>query len=986
MATLKERLRRHKRPLVLLFYSAIIILVVFIAKNEISDLSGEKMRTALIALPAHSIWATLGLGLLAFTATGLYDAAASRHFNVDLSLGTSAKIGWISQAFNNFAGLGGLTGGTIRAKYYQRAGADSERAINVTLCVWAANLVGLFLLLLLTLPFGIAYDRGLWFVPAVACLYIPLYFYGGGLKVALLKPLRLQTFRQKLTMTVASVLDWGAAAVFFWWCLELFIDGSTVWGATFVYATATLVGLLSFVPAGLGTFDVTCITLLTAMGHDSSGIVLAIVIYRVAYYLIPWILSTIYWLGETLLPKLRSTRTNTSESLLINVLWLGVLTSGILLIFSVLTPDFYNRVRLLSRFSPRFVHEASGITTLLVGVMLIVLAWGIRARVARVYPVCMGLLVIGALASLMRGLNYEEAIYLSIFALLLYHCRKSFVNAPLRLSVKNFTITFLSVVGIPLMIFLWKTHHSHNLLRPYPRHHPGNIVYHATFYALVVIVIAVLLLFSRGQRLEFVPPTRQDAKKFEEFLEKHGGNEYSHLFFLGDKQVFYSSDNSVALLYRPDNNNLVVLGDPIGDESRFENAIDEFVRMGESHRMNVAIYELSARHLATCADQGFTFVKIGEDASVNLSTYSNVGNKGKVFRRMRNRMGEKGTHFEMVEPPFSNEFLAELRDVSDSWLGKRSELGFSLGAFNVDYLNRAPVAIVRGEERIEGFASLMPSRSGVASVDLMRIRPDAPGGTMDGIFVSLIEWARDSGYQYFNLGMAPMSNTGNAVYSGSKQKVIRYIYDFGNRAYNFHGLRSYKEKFRPLWTSRYLVYRNASVLVSTLLSILSVIHRPTTAMAIGRDDLDSHLSPTETPRGQALAHVPSVSTQQNQEQQQGVEAGDDTRSTHDGEIEKPTANKKSTNSSAAKSRKTQKNPGSHHRSSAPSSSSDEAKNSGQSSLATGDQSSLATGDLSDIAHASHRSHHSEEQSNNVSSSNAPAENAVSHEAGDSHQL
>lgn len=108
---------------------------------------------------------------------------------------------------------------------------------------------------------------------------------------------------------------------------------------------------------------------------------------------------------------------------------------------------------------------------------------------------------------------------------------------------------------------------------------------------------------------------------------------------------------------------------------------------------------------------------------------------------------------------------------------------------------------------------------------------------MDGIFVSLIEWARDAGYEYYNLGMAPLSNTGRAVYSGSKQKVVRYIYDFGNRAYNFKGLRSYKEKFRPEWTSRYLVYRNAGVLVSTLLSVLDVIHRPPQASAIGVRDV-----------------------------------------------------------------------------------------------------------------------------------------------------
>ena len=108
----------------------------------------------------------------------------------------------------------------------------------------------------------------------------------------------------------------------------------------------------------------------------------------------------------------------------------------------------------------------------------------------------------------------------------------------------------------------------------------------------------------------------------------------------------------------------------------------------------------------------------------------------------------------------------------------------------------------------------------------MRIRPDAPGGTMDGLFVSLIEWAKEAGYHAFNLGMAPLSNTGSSRHSRAQEKIVRYVYDFGNRVYNFRGLRSYKEKFKPKWISRYLIYSGASSLVPTLLALLSAVQHP----------------------------------------------------------------------------------------------------------------------------------------------------------------
>ena len=840
MKKIVDVVKAHPRIARYTFYTLMAIGVFLVARGEFETISGPSMAELFTEVPRPTLLAIVVGGTLAFTATGAYDIFASRHFGVKIPIRTSLKIGWVAQAFNNFAGLGGLTGGTIRAKYYAKAGADKDTALKITLAVWASNLIGLFVMLVATLPFAIKYDRGgLWIVPLVMSLYIPLYFWGGKLKIGKIdlsrSPFALQNFKQKTEMTFASLFDWVVAGVYFWACVLLFIPEADLWLSLFVYSTGTLVGLISFIPGGLGTFDLTVATLFKGVGYDTTRLLLAIIVYRVCYYAIPWILASLYGASELLAPKIGLGDKRKREDTLVTVLWIGTLLAGVVLIISVFSPAISRRFDILNNIVPHGVIEASRMTTLLIGIMLIILSRGIRARVARIWGISFTIMVAGAATSIAKGLDWEEALILLVLSTILFSVRSAFNRAPLKLTAKGFVVSALTIVGIPLGIFLWRLYHDHQIERPFPDH--GTALRHTFFYGALCVILTLTILFSRGGRLEFTPPTEEDVARYEEFLAKYGGNEYSHLFFLGDKHVFYSAKGNVALLYRPHRNNLIILGDPIGDEKCFEAAIDEFVRLAEEHRMNVAIYELSAKYLATCADQGFTFVKIGEDAMLNLETYSNVGNKGKIFRRMRNRMEEKGTHFELIEPPFTQEFLDEVRSVSDAWIGKREEMGFSLGRFDPAYLGRAPIAVVRNEKRIEGFASIMPASPNVASIDLMRIRPDAPGGTMDGIFVSLIEWARDAGYEYYNLGMAPLSNTGRAVYSGSKQKVVRYIYDFGNRAYNFKGLRSYKEKFRPEWTSRYLVYRNAGVLVSTLLSVLDVIHRPPQASAIGVRDV-----------------------------------------------------------------------------------------------------------------------------------------------------
>ena len=94
---------------------------------------------------------------------------------------------------------------------------------------------------------------------------------------------------------------------------------------------------------------------------------------------------------------------------------------------------------------------------------------------------------------------------------------------------------------------------------------------------------------------------------------------------------------------------------------------------------------------------------------------------------------------------------------------------------------------------------------------------------MDSTFISLFDWGKEQGYKYFNLGMAPMANVGNKPYSHGIDKLLSYVYDYGNKVYNFKGLRGYKEKYHPFWTNKYIVYKNNRVLPGVLIALLGVV-------------------------------------------------------------------------------------------------------------------------------------------------------------------
>src|SRR5690606_20608116 len=102
----------------------------------------------------------------------------------------------------------------------------------------------------------------------------------------------------------------------------------------------------------------------------------------------------------------------------------------------------------------------------------------------------------------------------------------------------------------------------------------------------------------------------------------------------------------------------------------------------------------------------------------------------------------------------------QLRAISDIWLKEKGhrEKGFSVGRFDPAYIARFDCAVVRQAGRIVAFANIWATQDkSELSIDLMRHDRDIPYGTMDFLFVRLIQWGAAQGYRWFTLGLAPLS-------------------------------------------------------------------------------------------------------------------------------------------------------------------------------------------------------------------------------------
>jgi phosphatidylglycerol lysyltransferase len=91
---------------------------------------------------------------------------------------------------------------------------------------------------------------------------------------------------------------------------------------------------------------------------------------------------------------------------------------------------------------------------------------------------------------------------------------------------------------------------------------------------------------------------------------------------------------------------------------------------------------------------------------------------------------------------------------------------------------------------------------------------------MDFLFLALLQHSKEQGYGQFYLGLSALAGVGEAPTSARIEKVIHYLYEHLNQFYNFKGLHAYKEKFRPRWEPRYLVFPNYRSLMPIVVALI----------------------------------------------------------------------------------------------------------------------------------------------------------------------
>ena len=857
--SIKLFIYKHWKLIIKLAVAGLLLFLIIRGGSDlIRDIDFYEIYGTIRSLTFLQVILLFTLGLAATASMTLYDYAVIRYFEHTIKPMLFFNIAFVANSLNNLMGMGGLAGATARTIMLRKNNLDLNVSLYYNMLLAPATPTGLSLLgfWLLVQPgaAGGVMARYPWIYIGIigVVLILPAFFFldriidrykkkDDGINMH-------RSVHLKLRLVAISFAEWIAAALFFYYIVSIYAPSADFKMILGVYSLAAIAGIMSFLPGGIGSFDLIALIGLQQAGIGVSDAMAVLILFRCFFFLIPAFLGVSFLLlnltmdrNEKMLSYASITEFGFFSNMMryyktysdfINVLLsILVFSAGTVMLFSAIKPGIEGRVALISQYIPVAFLNFSQIASIVIGFLLCVLSVEILYKVKRSYTLAIWLLSAGGIFTFLKGLDFEEGLFLLVVLLLLRFSKPSFYrfSIPVRLS-KVLFLSFLGFAGILLYYVvsdrITVEFIAHNL---YPERLVGvygDVLLHSVV-TFVIFTLFLIVLQLKKPRIEDDPLYEApDFERLSRFLEDQKGDALSHLLFLGDKNLFWAAEGKIVIPYAKYRDLIVVLGDPVGEQDSLSAAIQEFQNFLDKYGYEAAFYEVTDRNFKAYHENGYYFFKLGEEAIVDLEAFSLAGVSKRNQRHTINSFRKKGYSFEIIDPPFDEGFFAQCREISEEWLGGRREKGFSMGWHDEEYLQRSPIATLRDPDgELLAFVSLMPSYDGNLSMstDLMRLRKEVPHGTMDFIFLSLIQYLQENNFKYFNLGMAPLSNVGISPYSHSKEKIARLAFTYGKFFYSFEGLRKYKEKYDPVWRPRYLAYPQLISLPATLLQISMLV-------------------------------------------------------------------------------------------------------------------------------------------------------------------
>ncbi|MBL4995671.1 lysyl-tRNA synthetase [Enterococcus xinjiangensis] len=828
-------IKEHSLILKLIFFGSVLVFVANQVANIANGMSWQDIWQRMGQQSHMTILLMILAGLLGVTPMLLYDWVTIRVLEKQGKPKMERKefllAAWVTNTINNLAGFGGVVGASLRASFYGKQ-TNRKMVLATVSKVALFMLTGLSVWSFLTFidVFFIQSEsifRSYWIWLFGGSFLAPVIFFFAYLKR---KTLFFEFYPKGLLgLLLASFGQWtGALAVFLIIGKLMRIDISML-SIYPMFMIATLIGMLTMVPGGMGTFDVLMILGMSQLSVRQDVAVVWLLYYRLFYYVLPFMTGLLLFITHTGV-KINRFLDNIPrlffQKVAHIVLVSAVYFAGIMMVLLSTITNLSAISRLFQVLLPFSFNFLDQTVNLLVGFLLLGLARALSVKVKKAFLPTIALLSFGILNTITRTLSWQLILVYVLILLAVWLSRKEFYRTKFVYSW-GAIIFDASLFGFLFIVYAIAGYHSGRFLvgRITGNHFilfPSDDVWFSGLIGLGISLLALVALYQYLAEDTTKLGSEYEKDRFDRLLEKYGGTATSHQLRLSGYSYFYYQEDDqdqVVFGYQIKGNKCFVLGDPVGNPKMMRAATNQFMKQADCLGYQLAFYKISESYVVMLHELGFHFTKVGEAGIVDLATedLSRLSQQLEYQRLMK-----EGYHFTWYDQ-LPEELHQAVNEVSQKWLQGAREKYFSVGRFDKSYVLSSGVGIVRKDQKVVGFITAQPMTKKQAGYDLLRVLPKESEELADYLLANLFIVYEKMGYSEANLGLAPLANVGETDFSFFQEKVMHIVYNYGNFFYSFQSAYEKKLKYVDHWEGRYFAYRKGSNFGFATMQLLSLI-------------------------------------------------------------------------------------------------------------------------------------------------------------------
>ncbi|MEG8276680.1 phosphatidylglycerol lysyltransferase domain-containing protein [Streptomyces sp. AHA2] len=517
---------------------------------------------------------------------------------------------------------------------------------------------------------------------------------------------------------------------------------------------------------------------------------------------------------------------------------------GLLDIAAGVFPRFrHSRMHALAEVLPGALGPFAAALSLSTGVLLLLLAHGLKRGKRRAWRAAVILLPAGAVAQFTyRHSLVGVLLSLALLAPLLRH-RDQFDALPDPRSrwraLANFVL--MSAGSLLLGLLVVSVHPGRMLGDPSladrithviyglfgfegPVDYRGDTSWTVAFslgaLGLLTAVTTIYLAFRPEHPAAQL--TEQDEARLRALLERHGRRDsLGHFALRRDKAVVFSPSGKAAVTYRVVSGVMLASGDPIGDVEAWPGAIERFMDEARAHSWTPAVMGCSETGGEVWTrETGLDALELGDEAVVDVRDFSLAGRAMRNVRQMVKRIERAGyeTRVRRVRDLGAAE-LERIRRAADDWRGTDTERGFSMALGRIGDHADGDCLIATAHKTddppgphgdLKAILHFVPWGTDGASLDLMRRDRSADPGMNELLIVAALQAAPRFGVERVSLNFAMFRSAlarGEKIGAGPVLRAWRGLLVFLSRWFQIESLYKFNAKFQPRWEPRFVVYR-----------------------------------------------------------------------------------------------------------------------------------------------------------------------------------